>query len=367
MSVSPKVADPFAPHSAGRDMGLELARLLAALFVVYGHLVWSATFDSGLASFVKFDGERLIAEQTHWLWKPQAWLSEFAGGAHITVVGVTVFFLITGWLTPALVTSATRGQYLVRRVFRVVPLLVVASILTFWCVNLAGGTAQSGPFDVFATATLSYRELGAACVLPVVWSLAIELKFYALAAAVGNWTERTVIWACAGCLLATVLLLRLIPGGEAWAADISFFPLILLGVAMRCGYDLRGRMFGVGFLVALSCFAGCQLVVGVHGVVVHQLVTPANGLLAVILFVLLRRFGGAVSPKVMKASNLTYSMYLLHLAPGLAIVAIAAPHVGSAWAVCLAFGATLALSWAAYEWLERPFVRVGQRLAAKLS
>jgi len=123
-----------------RNNSLELLRFGAALSVLYGHLVWSATYATDISDFVGSVKLPLIPEDTHSLWQFQSSYGAITHGGNITAVGIAIFFLITGWLTPDLMERYQRKAYLINRFFRIMPLLVFATLLSAAIIRAIGGT-----------------------------------------------------------------------------------------------------------------------------------------------------------------------------------------------------------------------------------
>jgi peptidoglycan/LPS O-acetylase OafA/YrhL len=151
-----------------RNNGLELLRFLAALAVVYGHLVWGGTYETDLSFFVGSAEFPLVPANTQSLWMLQKVFGGVFRGAPITVIGVAVFFLLTGWLTPDLLQRNTRAGYLVNRCFRIFPALVVSTLLLAIIQKYLHATAVVDLKNIFGTATTSYREIGASLLNGVV-------------------------------------------------------------------------------------------------------------------------------------------------------------------------------------------------------
>lgn len=94
--------------------------------------------------------------------------------------GVSIFFLISGFLIPISLNKYGSRRFLIQRLFRLVPtyavclLVVVAFSLYFGTMKPSAKLIQ----DYFLNITMNRDILGGAILDSVIWTLEIEMKFY---------------------------------------------------------------------------------------------------------------------------------------------------------------------------------------------
>jgi peptidoglycan/LPS O-acetylase OafA/YrhL len=346
-------ARPMSGNSASRLQFIDSLRLLAAVLVLAQHVLERHREIAGFDAFVHL-GPGLI--------------------------GVIIFFLVSGYVVPMSGRDPFRPvPFMVRRVFRIYPLLLSAFALVF----LLGVTgilerwsfmAQAGPAQWAANLMLSWGIFGFQPFLGVAWALVIEFVWYVLfAATYARWGDR------AGLVLAAALpagLLVLTAG--SYLSGIRL-PLGLANMVYACvlGYlaYLHDRKVISGRLLALN-LAGFFVVnwlssVVAYGVYGHQDVSLGQVLWAWPLG-LLAFFGVVLWPRLRTARLLnhgllpavgaaSYSVYLLHPL-GLAAGEQYTNGVAGDIAVVLAISAVLALI--GYRYVELPGIALGRRVSA---
>jgi len=344
-----------------RNNSLELLRFGAALSVLYGHLVWSATYATDISDFVGSVKLPLIPEDTHSLWQFQSSYGAITHGGNITAVGIAIFFLITGWLTPDLMERYQRKAYLINRFFRIMPLLVFATLLSAAIIRAIGGTMPVTWLGLLGTSTTLYREIGIPVLLPVVWTLAIELKFYVLSFAIGRWNTRKLIWTTLGCLVAYFLSIYL--GGSLLilAHDLHFILFILVGISLRL---VVNQQVVIPVIVTMISFNLSRLDYALSAIQPHQDFNLSTQVIAITVFLICLYNSSRISNHVRPWANLTYSLYLLHLMPGFCLVYLLRDYTSSTIAVCFALLVIFLLAAFSYRYIELPFIQYfGQNLS----
>jgi exopolysaccharide production protein ExoZ len=99
--------------------------------------------------------------------------------------GVSLFFLISGFVVTSSAFNETIRSFLTKRALRIyIPLIVVVVVL--WLLAQSGaqiwGSAAAGDLNnlVLSATLMNYFTTGATAVLDVSWTLAIEISFYLL-------------------------------------------------------------------------------------------------------------------------------------------------------------------------------------------
>lgn len=230
--------------------------------------------------------------------------------------GVVVFFLVSGYIITQVLQRERTPEFLLKRLFRIYPLYVVA-VLAEWLLLRQRGQAPG--VDVLVPQLLLLGDVfGTPYALAgVEWTLRLEMLFYALMAslrAVGLTRAR-----CGKSLaLVYVLLMVLLYALGPWATHTEwtrgyltlYLPFLLLGSVIW----LRERE-AIGWPLALAVAA---VVLGLYRWGLHtwqpRWLGAPFAALAVGLFVLLWSLRRRLpAPAWMLAlSELTYAVYLLH-------------------------------------------------------
>jgi peptidoglycan/LPS O-acetylase OafA/YrhL len=346
-----------------RVNGLELTRFLAALAVVYGHLVWSATYDTNLSFYAGPASFPLIPPDTQSLWMFQEAVGNVFHGAHITIIGVALFFLLTGWLTPDLLQRNTRTGYLINRFFRIFPALIISTVVLAFIQKYLHATAPINAKNIFGTITTSYREIGAISLNGVVWTLAIEIRFYILCFCFGTWTCLRL--AGAGLLLLIVCNVASHVGSIflPLAHDSSYMIFILCGVALRRAWDDPSKQLPLATLFFLVFIFNVSRL---NGYLFHptQDFTAMNQGLTYAVFMLCFLTSKWIGNWIQPLAALTYPLYLLHLIIGLATIRLLKAYLGSTGAVFAAVCASFCAAYIFTKLVEVPSIMFGKRVVA---
>lgn len=243
-----------------------------------------------------------------------SWLASFG------YLGVNVFFVISGFVVLWSCRGRTPAAFVRARVLRLYP--------EFWlCVLLSAvvfgvrGQSLSGA-EIAANLTMLPAYLGAPYVDGVYWTLAVEMKFYALLwlLLVLGQMPRVERWLLLW--LAVSLLGRFVDLGPLKSASLGVHgPLFASGGLLYLAYEsgwtrLRAAALIVG--VALSAVAATE---GMAGFVQPADITPSS-VAVTVLFVLaaFALFVGIkylhvperLRPAAALLGGLTYPLYLLH-------------------------------------------------------
>lgn len=297
-------------------------------------------------------------------------------------VGVTVFFMLTGYLFWGKLLRARgrpdwRALY-VGRLFRIGPMYLVVVLVMLGIVFARSGFALREPPQVVAGAVLQWLALGlldgqpdvngeaATHVLAgVTWTLWYEWVFYAslvASAAIARRRDHAalVIAAAALCLAAKML----------WRIDaVGFAALFALGMAVASlQHDRRLPALPerVASTLALACLA-LPFVASASGY------GSATALLLAAFFALVCQgstlFGLLLTRAAQRLGRISYSLYLMQ---GLLLTAVFAPGPVRAfalaspaayWAAGIACAcALLACAALGYVAVERPGIALGRRL-----
>jgi peptidoglycan/LPS O-acetylase OafA/YrhL len=298
-------------------------------------------------------------------------------GIHVHVLGVAVFFVISGWLiTGSWERSRSVPQFVVSRALRILPLLWVVVLLS---VTVLGPLMTDLPLGEYARSTETWRYLRNLVMLPAdglpgvftdvpypgvvngsVWTLRAEVICYALVlgagllavALRGRWQTAALVAFGAGSVVlvehgdvrllgssltaaagtwiyfAVAALLRLHLPRRALRGDVAVGALALWGLASLAGeaWAVRASWLALSYVV---------LVVGLRGWPVARDAA---------------RFG-----------DLSYGLYLFAFPVQQVVLDLAPAH--PAWVdVDVVTGASLALAYCSWHLVERPALDLRTRL-----
>ncbi len=187
--------------------------------------------------------------------------------------GVEMFFILSGFVNS--MSLMRRGQptdFVAARLIRIIPFFLMAIVANIWILRLAPMYETIGTAQFLANMTLVPRILGYECVDPVMWTLQIEMMFYATLVVlfkIGALRRYFIGW---GTLLALSLIvcptldaMEASNGGAAWfgfATSIrrlmllDFVPLFAIGFLLYMIKTDTGKRWQniAGILVAVGVF-----------------------------------------------------------------------------------------------------------------
>jgi peptidoglycan/LPS O-acetylase OafA/YrhL len=339
----------------------ESLRALAALGVVVGH-AWGLHYAFGPAALDTLP-KRLV----------------YGGG-----FGVFVFFALSGYLLFLPLARAAFGDgarvdlrtYARNRALRILPLYyVVVAVL------LVTEGQTGGPVDWLRYATFTqnfFSDLALRLDGPI-WSLVVEVQFYALLPLIAWLLARAarrdlriaaallVVLGAAGAALRAALLHGTPDRRVVYSLAVTsffFVPGMLLALA-RLAWERRPEMRLPGPLEHSDVWALAALAAWV--VVLDRWATDlttalACGLTVAAVALPLRRglFVAALDGRVLALVGVaSYSLYLWHLPLETSV----ARHISTSWAAmfALAVPASIAVAFASYHAVEAPFLRLRRR------
>ncbi len=331
---------------------IDSLRLLAAVLVFAQHL------------FEKRDG----------LFK--TWLIPLAPG----VTGVAIFFFISGYVIPMAARDGFNiRDFMVRRVFRIFPVYVA----TLFLMAAAGASgflptfafiAEASPIVWLANISLVSEYIGIKTFLGVSWTLAVEMVWYiAFAVSIklfgSRAADRLDLFVPLSLIALTVLSLALqvrIPLGRPtmiYAAVIGFQCF-----RFHAGeIDARqlARSIATFLIVAIIAMVVAFGVFAHPNLTVSQAVGPWIVATASFLFFALwtpLRDARALNYGIVPALGaVSYSIYLLHPITS----ATAKTYFATALEVPAAIALTGVVSWVGYNYVERPFMRLGRSVVGR--
>lgn len=362
------------PEEASRGYFRLLNQLrgVAALLVVWAHLVGQWLPARGLA------------------WGPAAQVERFVSGPlNITqdfgFLGVAIFFLISGFVVTRSATRETTRTFLVRRILRIYPPLVVAIVVSLGAAVVTRETGRNGGVDPSVLETLSpavllksvtmlgYYTVPQVVVVGVAWTLAIEVIFYALITVSGPIlrARRLPDGAATLAMIAVIAVVvafnrSLGDGFFLLSVSCSYVPLLLLGhvlylVTQRSLHPLAGvGLVGLLWILFVWAVERTQPVFLTAGDSYGSSITVA--VLLVVAAVLLEPHARP-SRALDAVAARSYSLYLVHGPIGLLVLdGLWTAGVAYRWALLVALVAIAVGVELTYRGVERPSIRLARRL-----
>lgn len=355
------------PTVRGKLENIQALRGVAALMVLAAHIK-GAELDYGGAG----------ALLPHWL--------------YMGVVGVDLFFLISGFVMAHVALDGARGpgaarRFLFNRAARIYPV--------YWAVTLLLMLLYAGKFYLFGEETPFPNPVATFLLtpsvhyplVPVGWTLVHELYFYVVFSIFVFWRGDILRFLAVWCaILIAGLALGAIDAG-AWA-KIAFSPLTfefvagaLIAVAIRKGvtrFALPALVAGLSIFAAQTAFFADQLYPELVGRFAERaaLFTPP---FALILYgaAAIERTGGKLAPAwLIKTGDASYSIYLIHVPVFLVVgklisISVADTRLDNVLLIAAFAAAAVAAGFALHHFAERPLLaftrKIGDRLFAAKS
>lgn len=315
-----------------------------------------------------------------------SWLHQMAAEMRFGAAGVTLFFLVSGFVIPASLghhPSRAEGLriFAIRRFFRLYPAYWLSIPLALW----STWWLHDRPIDVatvLANVTMFQRMFGLQDIEGLYWTLAYELVFYFACAALYALGVHHRPGALLGVLYVMLVVFAVVAtlGLRPQGGHLRFFSdmpvylgLMFTGAVLRHWHDglPLGRWVKIGLIVILMIYLlpmarGFTLV---EGRVAFSFTSDWGAGLGVLIFLGLSMRLRLSHPLLSWLGTISYSIYLFHpvaiyfstwllIQPGL--------EWARGWDLTVYFGLILAVtiifSAAVYRYLELPMIELGRRL-----
>ena len=349
-----------------RSSFIDQWRGISVLMVIANHLI-----------LFRFKGALSVDKGVTFLSKAYAkvlWFVEI-WGVNAGMVGVSIFFAISGYLITSLMLKeeAQRGRvslsaFYARRVCRIFPAL--ALYIGAVCLLDAVGAIKTAPGDALSASLFLCNTTLVHCGYHFehLWSLAVEEQFYLfwpLLLVMSSSRARTPLVLAAFVVASGFAVMPStyaggwINNGEAFAC-ISAGALFALSPRLRAAFEATKRApLWIWFvlLVVLLPFARTRwgsldtlIMLALPPVIVAAVLVRGGSLLPA------GRAAGALS----RIGLISYSLYLWQ-----AMFSWDAERYLANWFATLSIFAVLA-AWLSYQVVERPFIEIGRRWSARL-
>jgi peptidoglycan/LPS O-acetylase OafA/YrhL len=301
-------------------------------------------------------------------------------------LGVAIFFLISGFVILRAVERESTGEFLIKRIFRIYPantavVCLAAAATAIYCAMT--GTVSPHTLDGIVTSSLVLNGfLHKFESLPILWTLEVELFFYAMMAFMA-WRKRldtTAIFTAAICNSLFTLLANS-PLTAAWfsphwreiVVHISFATLqitflcvgsVIYRVAGAESHTRRFELIGAALALFVATRLGFLAMRPDSGGV-----DIPNGIFALALFSLAMWSGMRwhwIRP-LRWIADISYPLYLVHVPIGWIMLAYFASRGWGMLASSIGAGlAVLAMAWLIHITVERWGQRMGRAVATSL-
>jgi peptidoglycan/LPS O-acetylase OafA/YrhL len=376
--------DPITGPPAERVWFAQALRGVACLVVVWEHLAHVYLGAPAIVQLVIFTPPDPSLHAPGFQVTIYAWLTRIY--VDPGQFGVSLFFLISGFVIPFSLERHRLGGFFVRRFFRLYPTLwaAIAVSLTALAVQafLVHNGFPVGRKSIVTSGMLVGVYVGRPWVDPVYWTLAVEELFYAIVAVLawrGLLHRRAVLVGVTLVLAVNAVLLGRVPTPVTFvprfwylrthlARNSCFVIFILVGVAFHEHYKGRwsGRAalaLGAGGLAAYAAvlfagpFPGNQAGIYLGSAIAALLVfTP--------LYVL--REHVPYSRGLDALANISYPLYLVHTVVGWVLLRALLHEVPNFFvAVPLAIAASIAIAAVIHRLVELPSNAIGRRIVAR--
>ena len=363
-----------------RILWIQYFRGLAALFVVIGHIGLSIWIQPEVVT-----AYTLLPVPVHN--NTPTFVSFLKAAPFFSVIGVALFFLISGFVIPMSLKRLTKTQFIILRIFRIWPTLIICTLISIGVLlvnsNISENDFPHQIFGILTHVTLTRDIFWQPYIDNVIWTLEIEIKFYIFCALASNWIIQYT---------PKVLILALVLGGLAIVAgqnsdllfhwNFNFFAIIialatffqflcfmLMGTAFYWHWEAlisTKKLIMIVFLLLIF-----YIIIWRLGYYREQsLSSITNYAIALVVFIL----GYSFSEKIAKTRGLThellnglgeisYPLYLVHTIMGLSIVQLGL-MLGYKPQICVLFSffVVIFVSFLIHKFVETPGRSYGKKL-----
>ena len=342
---------------------LDLLRAMAVLLVLWSHLV----------------GGFLAAHQE--TWAPNDAINKYLFNPlvicqHGGFLGVSIFFMISGYIITRVLGRESPVQFVVRRGLRIFPLLfvVIVTVAALGFLGVPGmpPDAYNANFRSILTNALLINYIVHPQVVLVGpgWTLVIEICFYIISLLLLpllNKSKLNPIILPISMLLVAALSSHFSRGfGSTFfllSVSLSYLPILAAGSLFYL-YESKS----ITSRVAALLFCGCWLTFLFSiSILPEDLVNsyPISGMAAFLIFGLLflKRNSYKQLPIILNWIALTsYSIYLWHGVVALPLQGLLFKTLGFSLTLIISLLATTIVSAFSYAWFEKPFQTLAKRL-----
>ncbi|QYN24285.1 acyltransferase [Amycolatopsis sp. DSM 110486] len=356
------VEQPPAVQKKTRIVFIDIGRGLGALLVFYSHIAhpWVIAKNDS-APYISFI-EALTSNPMH------------MSTQGIGEIAVPFFFVVSGFVVTPIALRQGQRRFAVNRLIRVyAPMLFVVLLTALMLVvslhpPSTGQSQELNPLTIFTnTFLVNYLIYPQVVLVPVAWSMIVEVVFYVVLMAVLPLLRRSV-WLAIAVELTFIFVVmmsrsQLGPSWSLFAVNVSYLPVMIIGQTIWATTAKKiplwtGALYGA---CAWSLYVLADIID------VGRVDTSYN--LSMAFAVLLFMLGMMAEPKLKQrkfwtaVSERSYSIYLLHMLVSFVLLQLLRPAVPLPIALLIVIPAVFGVVEVCYRWVERP----SHALARKLS
>jgi len=304
-------------------------------------------------------------------------------------LGVALFFFISGFVIPFSFsslsggTSLNGGAFLVARAFRIYPTYIACTLISIAAVYASaaywGGNYVLNIDNVIANSLLVHNYLGIASIDLVNWTLAVEIKFYILAALIAPLIRRYNVYplfaiAVMGCLLnvySAPLAAQLSDAAsirvlQQFTIELMYIGFMCVGILFY--YHYQGRLTTRQLCIYAAVLLGVFIVTWKHGLMAAQFdKVIKNYFYAFFFFTLAYCYRHRFRPVGLLdfLADISYPLYVLHCLVGWSLLSMLMT-IGLGYELALVFVLliVIGLAYLVHRLVELPSNRLGKSLAA---
>lgn len=285
-------------------------------------------------------------------------------------LGVSLFFLISGFVICMSSWGRGAGSFLASRAVRLYPaywlsVVVIAAVTTVW----PWWQRPDGWGSTLVNLTMFQDAFGVPAVAEVYWTLWAELRFYVLFSLVVAWglTYRRVAGFCVVWLGAVAFAKVAVPDSDVVVHTVlmtDYAPLFVGGIGCYLMYRFRPTLLtwavvGASFVLSVPAARFRAGLEAYHGEVVSSLpaVLVTAVCFALVAAVALGWLSWVRGRWLVVLGSTTYPLYLLHVDLGAPLLSRLQGIVPPPVLVCLVTAAVIGVAWLVARFVERPVAR----------
>jgi peptidoglycan/LPS O-acetylase OafA/YrhL len=368
-----------------RIVFLDSLRALAVLIVLWGHVFSMGINDPGTISAWVPDvtglafGPTTIADNIHG--QIGLWL-HFTLGIGAGGLGVSLFFIISGFVILRTVDRTPPLQFMVQRFFRIIPtclfcVSLVALITYIYCASR--GLHQPNSITNVITSAFAANYFNSAfSTVPVLWTLEVEMIFYVVMALgvlafnkLGYKALLAISLSCLAFVASYAISEQAKPDIYRHFSTIAVhLSYMMIGAFIYRAYENNSILEGICYVaISVATYYGCYELYGTATSFQNIGSNFSSALGGLIIFIA-GLFAGLqwrfLSPLRWIAS-ISYPLYLLHvpLAWG-GLYTLASFGVGMYWSAVISTAVVIALAWITHHAIEIPSQAIGKKVSSLL-
>lgn len=339
-----------------------LLRGIASFLVVYDHLFAQA----GIIWFGKVFFPTDIIRK--YITVPAGIIQDFGW------FGVVLFFLISGFLITHVSLRESQLEFIIRRIFRIYPPLIVAILIAILATWVQGGQLFKLSEYLISFTLFNYWIPPQKIPLGVAWTLIIEILFYLMIFLVVPILKKKP-WAAilVEFTLVTVVLATCRIFGTAYflfSASFSYLPYLIAGQLI---YLLHARKISFNTF-GLYTLINYILIYSEIRSLYPQFLTAENSYLisflyAYVVFFITLLLRGHIFPSRLNrfASDSSYSIYLYHGTIGFLLIDRISRITKNGFVIIPVVVLCYLAAYLSYRFVEIPSIRFGKKLSTKIA